>query len=153
MLRIGLVSDTHGKLAAPALAALVDSDMLLHAGDVGDPEILDRMEHVAPVHAVRGNVDHGPWAERLPLTQTLELEGCVLLLHHGHIPLPNELLEGVGVVVQGHSHRPDVRREGGRLYVNPGSAGPRRFKLPVSVAKLTVDGRRAQAETIDLNVA
>ena len=147
---VGLISDTHGRLRDEALAALEGGDLLLHAGDVGDPRILERLGALAPLHAVRGNVDVGPWAEALPLSLRLRLEAVTLLLHHGHVDPPAGDLAAADVVVQGHSHRPGIERRAGTLFVNPGSAGARRFRLPVTVARLRVDGRHAEAELIDL---
>jgi putative phosphoesterase len=154
MLLVGLISDTHGLLRPEALVALAGSDLLLHAGDVGGPDrgpdILTRLQELAPVYAVRGNVDRGGWAAELPVKRTLDLEGVRLLLHHGHLSLSQEKLASADVVVQGHSHRPEVRSRAGVLLVNPGSAGPRRFRLPVTVARLRIDGRQAEAELVQL---
>lgn len=150
MLLVGLISDTHGLLRQEALAALSESDVILHAGDVGGKEILSRLDEIAPVHAVRGNVDSGPGTGDLPPFLSLSLERVELLLHHGHLQLPAVARDKAGVIVQGHSHKPLVRHDGGKLYVNPGSAGRRRFKLPVSVALLRVDGDQAEAELVHL---
>jgi putative phosphoesterase len=147
---VGLISDTHGLLRPEALIALAGSDLVLHAGDLGDPEILERLRELAPVHAVRGNVDRGPILGALPKHLTLTVGGLALLLQHGHLAVPNEELKAAQVVVQGHSHRPEVRRHGERLHINPGSAGPRRFRLPVTVALLRIEGKSAEAELIDL---
>lgn len=150
MLRVGLISDTHGLLRPEALEALSGSDVVLHAGDVGKAEVLARLESVAPVHAVRGNVDSGAWAERLPTFLALEVEGVSLLLHHGDVDVPEEEVSAASVIIRGHSHRPAVERAGEKLLINPGSAGPRRFDLPVTVARLRVDGERADAELVEL---
>lgn len=154
MLLVGLISDTHGLLREEALEALADSDVILHAGDVGGDvggkEILSRLDEIAPVHAVRGNVDSGPGAGDLPPFLSLKLERVELLLHHGHLQVPALQRKKAGVIIQGHSHRPLVRRDGGKLYVNPGSAGRRRFRLPVTVALLRVDGDDADAELVHL---
>lgn len=150
MLEIGIISDTHGLLRPEALQALAGSELILHAGDVGSPRIVEKLEEIAPVEVVRGNVDHGEWASELPNSLMLPLESVVLYLHHGHLVRAEEDLEGFGVVVQGHSHRPVVMERDGVLYINPGSAGPRRFRLPVTLARLQVDGDRAEAELIDL---
>lgn len=154
MTLLGLVADTHGRLRPEALAALEGSDLLLHAGDVGRPEILDELRRLAPVHAVRGNVDGGAWAEALPLHLSLDVEGLRLLLHHGHLEPPPEGVSAAQVIVQGHSHRPEIVRgddgSGPVLRVNPGSAGPRRFRLPVTVARLRIDRDRAEAELVEL---
>jgi putative phosphoesterase len=147
---IGLISDTHGLLRPEALTALAGSDLVLHAGDVGDPVILDRLHELAPAHAVRGNVDHGPILGALPKSLTLQVGGLIVLLNHGHLAVPDDRLKAAQVVVQGHSHRPEVRRRGERLHINPGSAGPRRFRLPVTVALLRIEGKSAEAELVDL---
>jgi putative phosphoesterase len=151
-LRVGLISDTHGLLRPQALAALAGSDCILHAGDIGGPEILERLADIAPVTAVRGNNDIGPWARRLPDTVTVRLGALTALMVHDLADLPD--LTGAGVVVCGHSHRPRVERRNGFLLVNPGSAGPRRFRLPVSVGRLHIqaDGR-CEAELVPLDMA
>jgi putative phosphoesterase len=151
--RVGVISDTHGLLRPEAVAALAGSDLIVHAGDVGSPDILDSLATLAPVRAVRGNVDHGPWSLSLPLTEVVEVESCTL--HVLHILDELDLDPGAadfGVVISGHSHRPLVERRRGVLYLNPGSAGPRRFDLPVTVALLTVDGRDADASIVALDL-
>lgn len=150
MLHVGIISDTHGRLGREAMAALTPCDLVLHAGDVGDPDILARLNTIAPVHAVRGNVDEGRWAEELPTDLSLDLEGIELLLYHGHLPPPGEHLARADVTVQGHSHRPAIDRRESVLHINPGSAGPKRFRLPVTVARLRVDGRDTDAELVRL---
>jgi len=148
---IGVISDTHGVLRPEALAALADSDCIIHAGDVGDPGILDKLNQLAPVTAVRGNVDHGQWATRLPPTNTLEV-GQVLLyvLHNVHeLDLKPEAA-GFSAVIYGHSHVPKQEMRNGVLYFNPGSAGPRRFRLPVTVGKLWLRAQRLTAEILNL---
>ena len=150
MLEVGIISDTHGLLRPRALEALAGCRLILHAGDVGTPDIIARLAEVAPVHTVRGNVDQGEWAADLPMSLTLPLESLVLYLHHGHVARTEEELEGYRVVVQGHSHRPVIAERDGTLYINPGSAGPRRFRLPVTLARLRVDGDEAEAELVDL---
>lgn len=150
VLRVGIISDTHGLLRPQALTALADCGLILHAGDVGSPEILDRLREIAPVEMVRGNVDRGTWAEELPKTRRLSVESVELFLHHGHVTRSEREFKGVKVVVQGHSHRPAIKERHGILRVNPGSAGPRRFRLPVTLARLEVDGEEAKAELVDL---
>ncbi len=140
-LRVGLISDTHGLLRPEATAFLAGSDHIVHAGDVGDPGILDALSAIAPVTLVRGNVDTEPWARRLPETARVTLGGIVLyVLHDLHALDVNPRERDVRVVVSGHSHQPVVTERDGVLYVNPGSAGPRRFRLPISAAELTIDG-------------
>ena len=152
MRRIGLISDTHGLLRPEALTALRGVDHLVHAGDVGDPSILERLRSLAPLTAVRGNNDAGDWAEALPEVAELEVEGVLICVIHDRAALDRTLRTG-DVVVSGHSHMPHVETIDGTLYVNPGSAGPRRFKLPVAVAKLIVSRGRAEASIIELSVA
>jgi putative phosphoesterase len=134
---VGLISDTHGLLRREALEALRGSELIIHAGDVGDPGILEKLRKLAPVVAVRGNVDTEPWAETLPLTTVAEA-GSVLIyvLHDVNALSLSPAAAGFRVVVSGHSHKPTKSTRDGVLYVNPGSAGPRRFQLPVCVARL-----------------
>jgi len=135
--RVGLISDTHGLLRREAVETLRGSELIIHAGDVGDPEILEKLRKLAPVVAVRGNVDTEPWAEALPLTTVAEA-GSVLIyvLHDLNALSLSPAAAGFRVVVSGHSHKPTKSTRDGVLYVNPGSAGPRRFQLPVCVARL-----------------
>jgi putative phosphoesterase len=134
---VGLISDTHGLLRPEAVRALVGSDLIIHAGDVGGPEILDALRTVAPVVAVRGNVDTGAWASALPATAVAEAGGTLIYVLHDLNELDlDPAAAGFGVVVSGHSHQPARAERGGVLFVNPGSAGRRRFKLPVTVARL-----------------
>ena len=149
-MRIGLVSDTHGLMRPEALRALRGADVIIHGGDVGTPAVLEALRAIAPrVVAVRGNNDRGAWARGLGEVVTLELEGrSVHVLHDLHELAPNVEAD---VVVSGHSHKPLVREENGTLYVNPGSAGPRRFSLPICVAWLTLTpGRRPRARLVHL---
>ena len=149
-MRIGLISDTHNLLRPQALAALQGCDRLLHAGDIGSPEILERLRALAPLHAVRGNNDTGPWAAGLPFTEVVELDGVRVQLLHDLKDWAACRDPGARVLVTGHSHRPVVRTHEGVLHVNPGSAGPRRFALPVSVAILTVQHGGAAASILEL---
>lgn len=136
-LRVGLVSDTHGLLRPEALAFLRGSDHIVHAGDVVGANVLPALAALAPLTAVRGNNDHGAWAEALPLAARPLLAGCRLLVLHDIADLRHEPpAPDTRVVITGHSHRPSVERRDGVLYVNPGSAGPRRFRLPVTCAEL-----------------
>jgi putative phosphoesterase len=136
---IGVISDTHGLLRPEALTALVGSQHILHAGDVGDIGILEELRKIAPVTAIRGNIDtHGTCAE-LPATEMVEVAGRLFYLVHSIDDLDINLASaGVEAVISGHSHRPGFEVRGGVLYLNPGSAGPRRFQLPVSIALLTI---------------
>ena len=148
---LGVISDTHGLLRSEAVEALRGSDRILHAGDVGAPEILEALAQIAPVTAVRGNVDGEPWARTLPETEVVEAGGvCVFILHNlGQLDLKPEAA-GFRVVVYGHSHQPRLEEKNGVLYFNPGSAGPRRFHLPVNVGKLVIEGGKVRAELVEL---
>ena len=147
---IGLISDTHGLLRPEALDLLAGSDCIVHAGDIGDPDIIAALARIAPVTAVRGNVDTGAWAGSLPQTALLEIGSAVLLyvLHNIDDLELDPAAAGFGVVVYGHSHKPGFYRKDGVLYVNPGSAGPRRFSLPISVGRLLADGGQVSVELL-----
>ncbi|HVR22466.1 MAG TPA: metallophosphoesterase family protein [Candidatus Polarisedimenticolia bacterium] len=152
---IGVISDTHGLLRPEAVDALRGSDQIIHAGDVGAPEILDRLRDIAPLTAVRGNVDRGGWArEKLRDREVLEIAGVSIYLLHdlGQLDLKPQAA-GFAVVVSGHSHVPIQEMRDGVLYFNPGSAGPRRFKLPVSIGKLIVEGGVVRGELLQLRVS
>lgn len=134
---IGVISDTHGLLRPEALAALRGCSHIIHAGDVGKEILLRELEQIAPVTAVRGNVDREPWAERLPEEARVSFGGAeILVLHDLHTLRFDPAAEKIAVVISGHSHRPVVEKRDGVLYLNPGSAGKRRFKLPVTLARL-----------------
>ena len=148
-LRIGLISDTHGLLRPQALAAMQGCDAIVHAGDVGKPEILDALRAIAPLHAIRGNIDTAPWAQPLPEIMDIEIAGVRLHVLHDLKALAREPAS-VDVVVSGHSHKPLLQTRGGVLYVNPGSAGPRRFSLPISVGYLHLDAEGVRGELFDL---
>jgi hypothetical protein len=134
---IGLISDTHGLLRQEALAALKGCHAIIHAGDVGDPQILSQLKAIAPVFAVRGNVDTEPWASTLPVNEVVELHGTSIYVLHNleHLDLDPKA-SGFQIVVTGHTHKPQSRARDGVLYIDPGSAGPRRFSLPISLATL-----------------
>ena len=148
-----MISDTHGLLRPEALAALQGSDHIIHAGDVGSPEILETLASIAPVTAVRGNVDKDAWARKLPETAVVEFGGVsVYVLHDlAQLDLKAEAA-GFEVVISGHSHVAKSETRNGVLYFNPGSAGPRRFKLPVSVGKLAIEGGQVRAEIVELHI-
>lgn len=150
-MRIGLIADTHGLLRPEALAFLDGCAHILHAGDIGDPAILEALSRVAPLSAVRGNNDHGAWARELPETQVIRLGGIGFCLHHDRATLAR-VPDGVRVLVTGHSHRPRVADEAGVLQVNPGSAGRRRFRLPLSVAELLLQAEGIEVRVLDLDV-
>jgi putative phosphoesterase len=151
---IGVISDTHGLLRPEALAALRGSDFIIHAGDVGDPQILTALEAIAPVTAIRGNVDTEPWARSLPETNVLEAGGLSIYILHdlARLDLKPEAA-GFSAVIYGHSHQPAQHTRDGVLYFNPGSAGPRRFNLPISLGRLTVRDSVISAEFRDLAIS
>jgi putative phosphoesterase len=150
---IGLISDTHGLLRPQALAALGGSDLIIHAGDVGKPEVLAALKKLAPVVAVRGTVDTSPWADTLPETAVAEAGSIRLYVLHNLQALDlDPAVAGFHVVISGHSHQPGKFERDGVLYINPGSAGPRRFQLPVSVARLNLEHRPFEVEFAELQV-
>jgi uncharacterized protein len=144
---LGVIADTHGLLRPQALAALAGVERIVHAGDIGEPGVLDALARVAPVTAVRGNNDRGRWAADIPETEVVEVGGLSLyVLHDVHELDLDPRAAGFAAVIAGHSHQPRIEEREGVLYLNPGSAGPRRFKLPVSVAVLTIADGRVEAE-------
>ncbi len=148
---IGVISDTHGLLRPEALAALRGSDYIIHAGDVGDPLILKKLAEIAPVTAIRGNVDREAWAQKIPATDVLEVGGhSIYVLHNlNDLDLTPEAA-GFGVVVYGHSHVARQEKKNGVLYFNPGSAGPRRFRLPVTLGRLLVKHGKTSAQIVEI---
>jgi putative phosphoesterase len=153
MARIGLISDTHGLLRPEAVSFLRGCDHIVHGGDIGHAEILSQLSALAPVTAVRGNNDNGSWAERLAQTEFVQIGEIFVYALHDIAQLDIEPGgAGVHVVISGHSHKPSVQHRDGVLYVNPGSAGPRRFTLPISVAELVVEGRAVSARIVELEV-
>jgi uncharacterized protein len=146
---VGVISDTHGLLRPEALAALRGSQHIIHAGDVGAPEILDQLSAIAPVTAIRGNIDTAAWARKLPETEVVEIAGISIYVLHdlAQLDLKPEAA-GFRVVVYGHSHVPGQETKNGVLYFNPGSAGPRRFKLPVTIGRLLIEERTAEEEKV-----
>ena len=148
---IGVISDTHGLLRPEALAALRGSDYIIHAGDIGDPAILTRLGQLAPVTAIRGNVDRAAWANKIPATNVLEVHGVTIYILHNlnELDLKPEAA-GFGVVVYGHSHVAKAEMKNGVLYFNPGSAGPRRFRLPVTVGRLTVGDGKVSGDILEI---
>ena len=148
---IGVISDTHGLVRPEALAALDSSSLILHAGDIGHESVLEDLGGIAPVYPVRGNNDTGAWAQALPETRVIEVGGVgIYILHDLHALVADALAANVRIVVSGHSHRPVLATRDGVLYLNPGSAGPRRFKLPISVARIVIQGRDVFPELVDL---
>ena len=151
MLRVGLIADTHGLLRPEATAFLAGSDHLVHAGDVGDPSILDALASIAPVTAIRGNVDTDGWAARLREAEMIRFGAIAVYVVHDLAALDHDPRAlGIRVVVSGHSHQPLVFERDGVLYVNPGSAGPRRFSLPICAAELIIDGSAVSARIQEL---
>ena len=150
---LGVISDTHGLLRPEVVEALRGSDRVLHAGDVGAPKILEELTKIAPVTAVRGNVDTASWARALPETEVVEIGGVSIYMVHdrGQLDLKPESA-GLNVVVYGHSHRPRMEEKSGVLYFNPGSAGPRRFRLPVSVGRLMIGAGKVRAQLVELEI-
>ncbi len=152
-LLLGVISDTHGLLRPQAVVALRGSDLIIHAGDVGDAAIIDELRAIAPVFAIRGNIDTEPWAKRLPASDAVEVGKLLFYVLHNIADLDlDPPTAGFAAVVHGHSHRPAIERRDGVLYLNPGSAGPRRFKLPVTVARLAVSGSEMWPEIVELEV-
>jgi len=154
MTRVGVISDTHGLLRPEALAFLAGADHIVHAGDIGNADVLAALARIAPITAVRGNNDRGGWADAVPETAEVAVGGVVLYVVHDvaelrYAPPPARCR----VVVSGHSHKPDVVERDGLLYVNPGSAGPRRFRLPIAVAELAIEDGAVRARIVELEVA
>lgn len=150
---IGLISDTHGLIRPQALAALKSVDLIIHAGDIGKPDVLKALETIAPLVAIKGNIDKDGWAKSLPETKALKINDAQLYVIHNLKELELDPgARGFNVVISGHSHKPSIVTQDGVLFVNPGSAGPRRFKLPVAVGKLRVNGRDVKAELIELAI-
>ena len=151
-MRIGLISDTHGLLRPDALDFLAGSDHIVHGGDIGGPEILERLAAIAPLTVVRGNNDGAAWAKSIPATARLELGGVGVYVIHDIKELDIDPgAAGVRVVVSGHSHKPACAERGGVLYVNPGSAGRRRFSLPIAAGELLVEEGRVEVRLVDLH--
>ena len=149
--RIGLISDTHGLLRPEALTALADSDLLIHAGDIGKPEVVAALKKIAPLVAIKGNNDTDSWARHLPETKKITLGALKLYVIHNVKELSfDPAARGFRVVISGHSHKPMIQTKDNVLFVNPGSAGPQRFKLPICVGKLLVQGETVDAEIIEL---
>jgi putative phosphoesterase len=154
LIRVGLISDTHGLLRPQAVAALQGSDFIVHGGDIGDAGILEALSAIAPLTVVRGNNDREPWADGIAETEFLKVGGVVIYAIHDLSQIDIDPTgAGVRVVISGHSHKPKIEERGGVLYVNPGSAGPRRFKLPIAVAELIVDGDAVTARIVELALA
>lgn len=150
---VGVISDTHGLVRPEALAALEDSDLIVHAGDVGKPEVLEVLQKIAPVVAVRGNTDRGAWARALPHSEVVRVGGLSLYVLHDVNDLDlDPVAADFNAVISGHSHRPRVDERAGVVFLNPGSAGPRRFNLPVALARLHIRAGAFNVQLIELDV-
>ena len=150
---VGIISDTHGLMRPEAITALHGADLIIHAGDVGKTEVIDQLNAIAPSHAVRGNVDTQSWARTLPDTRVVEAGGLRLFVLHIRGGLAEDpVTAGYAAVIFGHSHTPSIETRNGVLWLNPGSAGPRRFRLPVTVARMRVSGQKIEPEIVELDV-
>ena len=150
---VGLISDTHGLLCPEAIAALTGSDHIIHAGDIGNADILRQLSAIAPVTAVRGNNDQGAWTSRIPETEVVQVGAAIIyVIHDVHALNLDPAAAGFHAVIAGHSHRPGIELHQGVLFINPGSAGPRRFKLPVSMGHLTISGTSITPRLLELTV-
>ncbi len=151
--KIGLIADTHGLLRPEALAALNSSELIIHAGDIGKLEVLDALNRVAPVLAIRGNNDRGAWAEGIPDVLNLRVNGIKLQVIHNVLEIAAEpCSSGIAAVISGHSHKPGISKQDEVLYVNPGSAGPRRFKLPIAVGMIFISENNLRGTIIELQI-
>ena len=150
---VGVISDTHGLLRPEAVVQLQDCDLIVHAGDIGSLAVIEGLSKIAPVNAIKGNIDKEPWAEQFPSTRTIEVGRTRIFVLHNLKELDlDPTTEGFQVVISGHSHKPKIHEENGVLYLNPGSAGPRRFKLPVTVAHLRITTHGVDASIQELVV-
>jgi len=148
---IGVISDTHGKIKEKAFEALKGSNIVVHAGDIGNKDILDNLEDIAPVYAVRGNIDRDSWGKSLPLTQMIEVEGkLIYVIHDINMMDLDAKAAGIDIVIYGHSHNPKKEERKGILYFNPGSAGPKRFNLPICLGRIGIKDGIIEADWIDL---
>jgi len=150
---VGVISDTHGLMRPQAVAALRGVGMIIHAGDVGNPDVIKELSGIAPTHVVRGNIDTGSWAARLPMTELVDVGARRFYVLHQVSQLDLDPADmGFAAVVFGHSHQPLIETRAGVLFLNPGSAGPRRFKLPITVARVGVTGAHMRPEIVELQV-
>jgi uncharacterized protein len=149
---VGLISDTHGLLRTQAIQALQGVDLIIHAGDIGSLDVIDGLSAIAPVRAIRGNIDKATWAHQFPADDVVEVAGKYLyVLHNRHEIDLDPAAAGFDVVISGHSHKPSIDRVGDVLFINPGSAGPRRFTLPIAIAKLYITQQTIEAELQELS--
>jgi putative phosphoesterase len=152
-MNVGVISDTHGLLRPEAVAALRGSHLIVHAGDVGGPEVLDHLREIAPTYAVRGNIDTQAWARKLPATEAVAVGSLLLWVLHDRSELDlDPVAAQFAAVIFGHSHKPSIETQDRVLYLNPGSAGPRRFRLPVTVARLRIVGSSIEPRIVELDV-
>src|SRR5437899_6772431 len=151
MRTVGVISDPHGLLRPQALAALAGCDPIIHAGDIGSPAVLARLGELAPVHAVRGNVDHGAWSANLPVTQRIEIDGFRIYVLHILAELNPQAADNVDAVIYGHSHQPKIETKNGILFFNPASAEPRRFRLPITVSRVNAEHGKLRCKTVKLH--
>jgi putative phosphoesterase len=151
---IGVISDTHGLIREEALEALKESELIVHAGDIGNPQVIERLRSIAPVVAVRGNMDNGQWVECLPKYEIVQAaQTCLYVIHDLNDLDLDPLAAGFSAVIYGHSHRPSIQLRKGVLLINPGSAGPRRFDLPISVALICLEDGKLEPRLIELAIA
>jgi uncharacterized protein len=148
--RVGVLSDTHGLLRPEVIKQLQGSDIIIHAGDIGSEMIIPELEKIAPVYAVRGNVDNGAWAYKFPLTNAVQIGETFIYVYHGHLELDLAPDKNFQAVISGHTHEPLIEKHNGILYLNPGSAGHKRFSLPVSMAFLQLDDTNLTANLVTL---
>ena len=150
---VGVISDTHGLIRPEALRALKGADIVIHAGDIGKVEVIEMLQSISPVVAIRGNVDQGEWARPFPETEVVEIEQTLIYVLHDLKTLDlDPAKSGFGAVISGHSHNPWITHHNGVMFLNPGSAGPRRFRLPVAVARLQINGSSIDPEIVELEV-
>jgi putative phosphoesterase len=149
---VGAISDTHGLLRPEVLKLFKSVDLILHAGDIGDPQILEQLTALAPTIAVRGNNDKGEWARRIPESRQMDVGGISIFMIHDVKEITASRHSGADIILSGHSHKPSIERRDRVLYLNPGSAGPRRFKLPVSVARITISKSQVTARLIEIRI-
>ncbi len=153
-LKIGVISDTHGLLRPEAIDALQGVDDIIHAGDIGKQPIIETLADIAPLHVISGNIDTADWASDYPQTLSLSLAGkSIYVLHDVNAIAVDPVDAGIDIVISGHSHKPALTEQGGVLYLNPGSAGPRRFKLPVTIAMINIIEAKISAEIVPLQLA
>ncbi len=149
--KIGIISDTHGLIRQSVVKSFKDVDLIVHAGDVGKPEVLDTLQTIVKVHPVRGNVDGGKWTDKLPLTEVVQVGQVYLYVLHDLNALDlDPAAAGFHAVISGHSHMPKIEKQNGIIFLNPGSAGPRRFKYPISIAFLYIKGAVIETEIMEL---